>query len=685
VIAPIQSSAFEPAYLRRIRARAKLRVAWLRRIWAEFDAAPPSMATTHAEVDRILEPARLDDAEKSFFTSDAAARLLSVEVAASDEAFASDHMWTALRSDFGLSNEELDLLSLTLASESDADLGRVYAYLQDDPSQPWPTPVLAADLFGWGRLAPLGPGCGLVSWGLAKPAETAPEPWLPTAAWRVEPALAGWVAGGRAVDPDLAGGLRLQSWRGDMPKACLYQAELDRMRGFVEAITNVGRAAAVELEIVGPEGSGRRTLAAQLAATWGLRLLLADTASILPADLSLEASRARVRRCLRSARLENALLCWEVRTPVDNRVWEATDASGSVSLFALETSRGGGSRAGCPRLVTVLRPLTGAARTELWSTLSDQPLPDRVSGWALTPAQLCAAAEAAPAGVDAVLEACRQALQPGAEELLAPMPCPYTWDDIVLEPSLARHLHEFETQAKLRSQVLDEWGFSRLSPLSRGVSALLAGPSGTGKTMSAQVIARSLGMDLLRVDLAGVVNKYIGETEKRLKRVFDACERANVVLLFDEADALFGRRTQVKDAHDRYANIEIDYLLQRMERFDGIAILSTNRKSDVDQAFLRRLRFVIDFTPPGPEERTVLWRLALPRALPDGTALLEDIDFEALGQRLALNGAGIKSAALAAAFLARSMESRISTAQVLHAARREMAKNGLELRAEGFA
>ena len=148
--------------------------------------------------------------------------------------------------------------------------------------------------------------------------------------------------------------------------------------------------------------------------------------------------------------------------------------------------------------------------------------------------------------------------------------------------------------------MLDDWGFARLTSLGRGTTALFAGPSGTGKTMAAQVLARSLGLDLYRVDLAGVVSKYIGETEKHLREVFEACERAPVLLLFDEADALFGKRTQVSDAHDRYANIEIDYVLQRMEQFDGLAVLATNRKGDLDTAFVRRLRFIIDFAPPRP-------------------------------------------------------------------------------------
>jgi SpoVK/Ycf46/Vps4 family AAA+-type ATPase len=245
-----------------------------------------------------------------------------------------------------------------------------------------------------------------------------------------------------------------------------------------------------------------------------------------------------------------------------------------------------------------------------------------------------------------------------------------------------RHLAEFEAQARLRWPVYEEWGFERLCPLGRGITALFAGPSGSGKTMAAQVLARSLGLDLYRVDLAGVVNKYIGETEKRLKRVFDACERADVLLLFDEADALFGQRTQVKDAHDRFANIEIDYLLQRMERFDGVAVLATNRKGDLDRAFLRRLRFVVDFMHPTPDERLTLWRKALPERAPGGEPILGDLDSEWLASRVVMSAAEIKLAALGAAFLARAEGARIEMRHVVAACRRELAKQGIELRGE---
>jgi SpoVK/Ycf46/Vps4 family AAA+-type ATPase len=303
-----------------------------------------------------------------------------------------------------------------------------------------------------------------------------------------------------------------------------------------------------------------------------------------------------------------------------------------------------------------------------------------VRGWNLLPAEIRAAANVARGGPEAVVQACRRLLHRDQEGLLTKLACPYTWDDIVLPAAMRKQIEELASQARLQTAVLEDWGFERLCPMGRGISALFAGPSGTGKTMAAQIIARALDRELCRVDLAEVVNKYIGETEKRLKRVFDACERAAVVLFFDEADALFGQRTQVRDSHDRYANIQIDYLLQRMEQFNGIAVLSTNRMSDLDTAFMRRLRFVINFVPPGPEERLTLWRLALPDRSPAGVELLDQIDWQWLADKLILTGAEIKAIALAAAFLARADRMRIGMDHVLHAARREMAKHGASWR-----
>ena len=199
--------------------------------------------------------------------------------------------------------------------------------------------------------------------------------------------------------------------------------------------------------------------------------------------------------------------------------------------------------------------------------------------------------------------------------------------------------------------------------------------------MAAQVLARSLGLDLYRLDPANVVNKYIGETEKRLKVIFDECDRANFLLLIDECEGMFGQRFSSKDAHDRYANLEIDYLLQRLERFQGVAILATNRKGDLDPAFQRRIRLVIDFLPPGPAERLILWRKALIGEDEEAArAIVGDINLQALAEKVNLTGAEIKLAALNSAFLAKAKNSRIEMEHVLGAVRAELRKKGQTLR-----
>jgi SpoVK/Ycf46/Vps4 family AAA+-type ATPase len=276
------------------------------------------------------------------------------------------------------------------------------------------------------------------------------------------------------------------------------------------------------------------------------------------------------------------------------------------------------------------------------------------------------------------VQACRRPTE--SLNLLLRLPLPYKHDELILGESVQEQLDEFEAQVRLRWDVYEDWGFERLCPNGRGIVALFAGPTGTGKTMAAQVLARKLGLELYRLDPAQVVNKYIGETEKRLKTVFDECDRAHFLLLIDECEGMFGQRFNSKDAHDRYANLEIDYLLQRLERFEGVAVLATNRKSDLDSAFLRRIRFVIDFLHPGPTERHKLWMNAIPEKSPSGADLRGDIDWDLLSEKVSLTGAEIKLAALNSAFLAYTQKQKIGMPHLLTAIRREFAKKGQTLR-----
>jgi hypothetical protein len=242
------------------------------------------------------------------------------------------------------------------------------------------------------------------------------------------------------------------------------------------------------------------------------------------------------------------------------------------------------------------------------------------------------------------------------------------WDDLVLPAAQQDTLREIALHLEQRTRVYEDWGFAARTGRGLGISALFVGPSGTGKTLAAEVLAHTLRLDLFRVDLSQVVSKYIGETEKNLRRVFDAADEGGAVLFFDEADALFGRRSEVKDSHDRYANIEVSYLLQRMEAYRGLAILATNMKDALDPAFLRRIRFVVHFPFPDAALRAEIWRRVFPRETP-----AEGLEIETLA-RLNVAGGNIRNIAVNAAFLAAGEESPVRMSHIVRAVRGEYAK-----------
>ena len=680
---PIDRTQYrEPAFMARVRLRAQRRLLWLHKLWSpQLTEGAGGLAITPAEVDQILtSPAELRAAENSFYLDDADARQLSEQMHEVDREALEDEAWLSLRDRFDLSPEEIDFLSLIVAAEFNPRLRRVYGYLHDDANLCSATLWLAASLFDWRRPNLLGPNANLVKWQLAFPHPDFKNRWAINVPWTVDSFVTSWLGFGEASDDAIQNEVKAVELADHERQLCLYPDQLAAMQSFVRAMRETAAAGTPEctiIEIIGGPGAGKRVLAAQLCATLGVGLVAANASLLASADGY--AVNETIARIARLARLKNAAVYWTAAEAGDPKRWRTAAEYFGLMIFGGEAPLPA-TDAASPRQIVRLPRLARSSRLAVWNSVTDEPVQPPIVEWMLSPGEIVRAARVAPAGRDTVLESCRQMLHQTPGELFVPLVCPYTWDDIVLTSSVRTHLTELEEQARLRRDVYEEWGFAKLVPLGQGISGLFAGPSGTGKTMAAQVLARSLNLELYRVDLAGVVNKYIGETEKRLKRVFDSCERANVLLFFDEADALFGQRTQVKDAHDRFANIEIDYLLQRMEQFDGLAILATNRKNDIDKAFLRRLRFIVDFLEPGPAERLALWHHALLEQTPDGQPLLDEINWEYLANKLTMTGADIKAAALAAAFRARSEGCRIGMRHVLDAARREMTKHGIVLR-----
>jgi hypothetical protein len=335
-------------------------------------------------------------------------------------------------------------------------------------------------------------------------------------------------------------------------------------------------------------------------------------------------------------------------------------------------------------VVVVEAPMASfAERRAAWAALAgtDQ-IEDVAAKFRLSIGQISEAADIAklisssrgePAATPADLDlGARRASTTRLAELASRLDSPFGWGDLVIAERQLDVLHSISAYLRHRDLVLSEWGYEKTVARTQGIKVLFAGESGTGKTMAGQVLARDLGLDLFRLDLATVVSKYIGETEKNLDRVFGAAEGSNAILFFDEADALFGKRSEVRDAHDRYANIEVAYLLQKMEGYPGAVILATNFRQNMDDAFLRRLDVVVDFPFPEPEDREKIWKLVLPAPAPKNA----DIDLNFLAERFKLSGGGIRNCSLSAAFMAADAGTSIGMEHLIRAVALEYNKLG---------
>jgi SpoVK/Ycf46/Vps4 family AAA+-type ATPase len=674
----------------RVRASLQLYAAWMERLWSQGQTSPDQgLAVQPGEVRRILADPDFEAEQYAQFLKEEEPARMAKAAGTTANALGTDAFWNTLADRFGLNPSEQDLLALCIAVEIDPRLGRVLAYVADDTRSTQPTAAIAAAVFGWANGLPA-PMDGLVRWRLAHPVNAEPA-WRAGTTWQADPAVVLSVKAGRWMDASLDRSAHSIEKKEIAGLPCLYPDLLARMQAELPAEMWDGKAGEIDAVLSGPDGTGKETLAAQYAASIGKPLLTVKAAMLIGApanpasggqegapeasvnaipDARSEARMDALARAVRLAHVSGAILYWREAEGISAAEWtELKFLSGGFLRGMLEASPASTHS-------YALQPLPTAQRLAAWARWSADAAPAAVRSQRLSPAEIRQLAQNGSPAKGALRRS-----GPPRKELMQPLACPYEWDDLVVSPSLHRMLKDFEQQVQLRWEVYENWGFSRLTHLGKGISALFGGPSGTGKTMAAQVLARSLGLELYRVDLAGVVNKYIGETEKRLRDVFDACERSGALLFFDEADALFGSRMQVKDSHDRFANIEIDYLLQRIEQFDGIAILATNRKNDLDAAFLRRLRFVMDFLNPDKRERRILWEKSLPALSPGGEAIRDDVDFDVLAEELELNGAQIKAVALGAAFLARSRNERIGMEDIELAAHREYAKQGLLMRA----
>jgi AAA+ superfamily predicted ATPase len=482
-----------------------------------------------------------------------------------------------------------------------------------------------------------------------------------------------------------------------------------------EAVARLERFASERPVVVfyGPDQAGQLAAAQLLAARMGRPLLRVNLAGGVRRDL---APLRALRLALRDARLTEAIpfltnwdACLEDEGPPATLVGELCDYPDLVIV--------GGEASWHPRGMARERKLLWiefpipvyTKRRALWSHFlgSDAPSDGRerelglvslAGQFLLTSGQIrdavasardFAGARGAPIDRQDLFSSARIHSSPRLAGLARKIVPRYGWGDIVLPPDQVALLGEIIDTVRERPIVLEEWGVGRKLASSRGVTILFAGEPGTGKTMAAEIIAAELGLDLYKIDLSTVVSKYIGETEKNLERIFSEAQNSNAILFFDEADAIFGKRSEVKDAHDRYANIEISYLLQRMELYDGVTVLATNLRANLDEAFTRRLQFAVDFPFPEEADRLRIWQTLFPPDLPRDS----DINFGLLANRFKLAGGNIRNIIVSAAYLAASERGngtgeedenlgRVTMHHLLHGTRRELQKMGRLVRKE---
>ncbi|MEO8935534.1 MAG: ATP-binding protein [Burkholderiaceae bacterium] len=608
-----------------------------------------------------------------------------------------------LETAFGLDRVDLDALLICLAIELDLRYERIYSYLQDDVTRKKPSVDLVINLLSRRvgiaglhreRLAASGT---LVR---AQLIEVHDDPSQPRAPWlakslKVSDRIVDFLLGSDTVDERLREIVRPGAASPGLGDLSLDYATRRGLEGLVARTRRHERNA---LYLRGPAGAGKRTVAEAVCHDAGRMLLVVDTiAALSAADGTFAAELALIER---EVRLTNGALYWR---HADRLLAEAHEASwhsflahcrrcelvflGGETPWRLAEGLDDRDFA----IVDLRRP-SAAEQDGIWvAALEAEGLRDAAIDRAglsgkfrfthgeihrvvSTATSLARWRDGDPSKVVTadLYEACRLHSNQRLGSLARKAGTQGRWNDIVLPDDRLALLREICNQVRFRDLVFGTWGFDDKLEMGKGLAALFAGPSGTGKTMAAGIIAGELGLDLYKIDLSAVVSKYIGETEKNLSRIFSEAETSNAILFFDEADALFGKRSEVRDSHDRYANIEVGYLLQRIEEYEGITLLSTNFRRNMDEAFVRRLQFTIDFPLPCEEDRYRIWTAIWPSALP----LDPGIDLRFMARNFEMTGGNIRNVAVAAAFLAASDGGPVGMTHLIDATQREYQKMG---------
>jgi len=670
--APAAERAATPAadeldlVLERVRAHAALRTAWLRRLWAAEGLPAGALAVTHGETDAALAGADDPRAEAAWRAGDEAAALAARAAEADASLEASPGRLARLALVFGLDAAEVDLLSLAFAVAVEPPMARLCAYLHDHAERAHAGEALAARIFGHARRGPWPPDGPLLRWRLVERRGDAVI---------CDPHIVAWLLGRNDLDGALLGRAELVTAR---PALATWPVE--PVAEAVRRALDAGESASVRIVVRAGAGEGRRTFAAAVAAELGMPALTVRAEAV---EL---AARELLMRASRQAFLDGVAPVW-VGPGAAELPFGAATAQFPIQFLVTERDRRPSSQGGVIDHVVDLPAGDTADRRRLWAGhLRPAWKPAELDALAArsraTPGEIAAASAAGPrSAADAVALVQRQTAA-RAGRLVRRLECPFELDDLAVPDRVREVLDDILHEAAERTAFWEEPAARRLFPTGRALLALFAGPPGTGKTMAAQVIARQLGFELWRVDLSALVSKWVGETAENVARLLEQASRSDVVLLFDEADALYGKRaSEVRDAQDRYVNMDTGHLMVAVEDHDGIVLLATNQKGAIDAAFLRRLRHIVDFPRPGAPQRLEIWRRLVAALAGERAASTLAGELEALAEGVEATGAQIKYAVLGATLAARRGGGPVTTGHLIAALNRELGKEGRPLSA----
>jgi ATPase family associated with various cellular activities (AAA) len=604
-----------------------------------------------------------------------------------------------LQQTFELDEFDLDVIAIALAPELDRRYERLYTYLQDDVRYTRPTIDLALNLLcadaveKLERRSHFSPNAVLIRHELLHLGnEVTPKPTFLAQELHLDQQVIRFLLAQPGLDSHLWPFCQLLTAAPDT----LIEAPPELSARSLQQVTQAWQTQQpLRLYFQGRDRPRQRHTARMLANHLNVPLLVVELPRLVAAKVDIELT---LKRIFRTAEFQAALLYLEgveaLQQPevaiADQTLRTLLSTTNRIIVLAGTTEWTPGVTQPPLGIVTLRFTLPDfTERRQCWQThlsqiklaIAKKELDALCDRFCLTAAQIAEAVATAcntaqwagePTALPHLFTAARSQAGHELQGLARKIEPNYGWHDIVLPSEPLTQLQELCNQAQYRHVVYDEWEFDGKLSLGKGINALFSGQPGTGKTMAAEVIAHELQLDLYKIDLSQIVSKYIGETEKNLDRIFTAAANSNAILLFDEADALFGKRSEVQDAHDRYANIEIGYLLQKMEEYEGIALLTTNLRSSMDEAFVRRLRFMIEFPLPDEGDRYRIWQQVWSERAP----LDPDVNLKFLAHRLEITGAEIRNIALASAFLAASEGKSIRMSHLVQAVRREYQKMG---------